>query len=231
MRIGEDMKKSILGFIAFIAMALVMWIFVALKHNRSNIYGHLSKQDSLYIERITGRKIIGDIDTTFISPYMRPTLERFLKQDRRFVKQCVSYALDYNLSDCFSVVHFFYDEDLNCHYDCPDLYVWLYDCEAKKLRSHIKCLGNSTNLLIEKGDTIHRKIRIGRIMIKSTLEGSCSGSCNGFTTTLMFNPQMNNITIHNHHQYFCQTHMTPGFYENAWNEYQMAREVQKHRDK
>ena len=123
MRIGEDMKKGILGFIAFIAMALVMWIFVVLKNNRSNIYGHLSREDSLYIESITGRRIIGDIDTTFISPYMRPTLERFLKQERRFVKQSVSYALDYNLSDCFSVVHFFYDEDLNYHYDYPDLYV------------------------------------------------------------------------------------------------------------
>lgn len=219
------MKKCKIGSIAIIVIALVMGILVVLKHNRSRIYEHLSKQDSLYIERITGRKIIGDIDTTLISPYIRPTLERQLKQERRFVKQCVSLALDYNVSDCFSVVHFFYDEDLNCHYDCPDLYVWLSDCEAKKLRSHIKCLRNSTNILIEKGDTIHRKIRIDRIMIKSTLEGSCSGSCNGFTTTLMFNPQMNNITIHNHHQYFCQTHMTPGFYEKAWNEYQMARKT------
>lgn len=225
MIIAEIMKKCKVGSIAIIVIALVTWIFVVLKHNRSNVYGHLSKQDSLYIERITGRKIIGDIDTMLIPPYMRPTLERQLKQERRFVKQCVSLALDYNVSDCFSVVHFFYDEDLNCHYDCPDLYVWLSDCDAKKLRSHIKCLGNSTNTIIEKGDTIHRKIRIDRIMIKSTLEGSCSGSCNGFTTTLMFNPQMNNITIHNHHQYFCQTHMTPGFYERSWNEYQMARKT------
>lgn len=222
------MKKCVVGLIVLVAVAMVMWIFVVLKHNRSNIFGHLSKQDSLYIESITGRIIIGDIDTTLISPYMRSALECQLKQERRFVKQSVNKALGYIISDCFSVVHFFYDEDLNCHYACPDLYVWLSDCEAKKLRSHILNLRNGTDILIEKSDTIHRKIKMDRIMIKSTLSGSCSGSCNGYTTTLMFNPKMNSITIHNHHQYFCQTHTVPGLYENFWNECQMVREAQNH---
>ena len=83
------------------------------------------------------------------------------------------------------------------------------------------------SIIIEDGDTIHRKVEMKHIMIKSTLSGSCSGSCNGYTTTLLFNSMMNNIMIHHHHQYFCQYHTIPGFYEKCWEESQKAQEAHK----
>ena len=227
-----SMKKKHLCMVTLVATALIMGVLSLLKSNRIQCMGRLSKHDSLFLERVTGRKIIGDIDTTMLSPMRRDNLKRFLEKERKFVKHSIKTALDYNISEDFCIVHFFYDEDLNCDYDCPDLYVWLSDYEAKKLRKHIKNLSNGDSIFIVKSDTLHRKlhrkIKYEHLMIKSTLVGSRSGSYAGYTTILMFNTQMNNITIHNHYHSFCQHHLVPGVYENFWEECQMARETQNH---
>lgn len=221
------MRKFIFGVVVLLTAAMIMGVLGMLKCERSKCVGHLSKRDTLLIERITGRRIIGDIDTTMISQMMCDQLKSFLESERKMVKHAINTALDFNVSEDFSVVHFFYDSILNCHYDCPDYYVWLSNGEVGKLRKHIRNLKVGDSIIIEDGDTIHRKVAMKHIMIESTLSGSCSGSCNGYTTTLLFNPKMNNIVIHNHHQYFCQYHTIPGLYEKCWVEFQKEQEVRK----
>lgn len=175
--------------------------------------GLLTKQDSIEIEQLTGRKIIGEIDTT--EYYYGETMGHYLKQERDFVKRNVDFAFDYNLSEYFSVIHFFYDDELNCHYDCPDMFVWLSDREAEKLRKHISKIKEGDSIIIEKGDTIIRTIHKKR-KLSVTLKGNCLGSCDGYKTTLFLYLRMHGLAIHNHHEYFCQTHMTPGVYERMW---------------
>ena len=177
--------------------------------------GLLTKQDSIVIEQLTGRKIIGDIDTTLLTSYERESLGFYLNREREFVKRSVDMAFDYNLSEYFSVIHFFYDDGLNCHYDCPDMFVWFSDNEAEKLRKQISKIKAGDSLIIEKGDTIIRTIS-KRPGLHASLKGNCLGSCDGYTTTLFLYLRMHGLVIHNHHQYFCQTHMTPGIYETTW---------------
>ena len=177
--------------------------------------GLLTKQDSLEIEQLTGRKIIGDIGTTLLTSYERESLGFYLNRERDFVKRSVDMAFDYNLSEYFSVIHFFYDDGLNCHYDCPDMFVWFSDSEAEKLRKHIGTLKSGDSIIIEEGDTIIRTIS-KRLGLHASLKGNCLGSCDGYTTTLFIYLRMHGLIIHNHHHYFCQTHMTPGTYETTW---------------
>jgi len=176
--------------------------------------GLLTKQDSIEIEQLTGRKIIGEIDTTEFFHYGE-SMWHYLKQERDFVKRNVDLAFDYNLSEYYSAIHFFYDEELNCHYDCPDMFVWLSDGEAEKLRKHISKIKEGDSIIIEKGDTIIRTVH-KKHKLSATLKGNCLGSCDGYKTTLFLYLKMHGLVIHNHHQYFCQTHMTPSIYERKW---------------
>lgn len=175
--------------------------------------GLLTKQDSIEIEQLTGRKIIGEIDST--EYYYGETMGHYLKKERDFVKRNVDLAFDYNLSENFSVIHFFYDDELNCHYDCPDMFVWLSDGEAEKLRKHMSKIKEGDSIIIEKGDTIIRTVH-KKHKLSATLKGNCLGSCDGYKTTLFLYLRMHGLLIHNHHQYFCQTHMIPGIYERKW---------------
>ena len=175
----------------------------------------LTKKDSMEIESLTGRKIIGAIDTTLLTSSERKSLGFYLNHERYFVKRSVDIAFDYNLSGYFSVIHFFYDDGLNCHYDCPDMFVWFSDNEAEKIRKHISKIKEGDSIIIEKGDTIIRTIS-KRPGLHASLKGKCLGSCDGYTTTLFLYLRMHGLVIHNHHQYFCQTHMTPGIYETTW---------------
>ena len=176
--------------------------------------GLLTKQDSLEIEQLTGRKIIGDIDTTLFTSYERESLEFCLEHERNMVIKNMVYALDYNPTDSFSVIHFFYDEKLSCPNDCPDMYVWLSDSEAKRLHQHIDNIKEGDSLITIKGDTILRRIRVMDNSLSVTLGEDYHNG--GVGSTTIFNLGLRSLTIHSHHHSFCQTHMTPGFYELRW---------------
>ena len=207
------MKVKVLSLLI---VGLISVYFVSCEKKIGTINpGLLTKQDSLEIEQLTGRKIIGDIDTTLLTSSERKSLGFYLNRERDFVKRSVDMAFDYNLSEYFSVIHFFYNDDLNCQYDCPDMFVWFPDNEAEKLRKHIGTLKSGDSIIIEEGDTIIRTISKGP-GLHASLKGNCLGSCDGYTTTLYLYLRMHGLIIHNHHQYFCQTHMTPGFYELRW---------------
>ena len=79
------------------------------RHSGNTSVGLLTKQDSIEIEQLTGRKIIGEIDTTEFFHYGE-SMWHYLKQEKDFVKRNVDLAFDYNLSEYYSVIHFFYDE-------------------------------------------------------------------------------------------------------------------------
>ena len=210
----DDMKKGIVGIIILAFLVLLVGTVWMQKNSGNNSVGLLTKQDTIEIEQLTGRKIIGEIDTT---KYFRhgESLGYYLKRERDFVKRNVDLAFDYNLSEYYSVIHFFYDDDLNCQYDCPDMFIWLSDAEAEKLSKHISKIKEGDSIIIEKGDTIIRTIH-KKHKLSVTLKGNCLGSCEGYTMTLSLNHRMHGLVIHNHHQYFCQTHMTPGIYERMW---------------
>lgn len=183
--------------------------------SKSTSVGLLTKQDSMEIEQLTGRKIIGKLDTTLFAPFERKHLAYNIKHEKDLVKRNVDLAFDYNLSEYYSIIHFFYDNELNCQYDCPDMFVWLSDWETEKLRKHISKIKEGDSIIIEKGDTIIRTIH-KKHKLSVTLKGNCSGSCDGYTTTLFLYLRMHGLTIHNHHLYFCQTHMMPSWYETMW---------------
>ena len=111
------MKKGIVGIIVLAFLVLIVGAVGKQRHSGNTSVGLLTKQDSIEIEQLTGRKIIGEIDTTEFFHYGE-SMWHYLKQERDFVKRNVDLAFDYNLSEYYSVIHFFYDEELNCHYDC-----------------------------------------------------------------------------------------------------------------
>lgn len=211
------MKKFILGIIAFVVFALIAGVVKVRNQNVSvpDSEGLLTKQDSIDIEREWGRKIIGDIDTTLLTHNERVNLQIYLKRERDFVRRNMDQAFGYNLSDSFCVVHFFYDEKISCPFDCPDLLIWFADAEVEKLRKHINTCNKCDSIITENGDTIIRTI-CKRPGLHASLKRKCLGSCEGSSTTLYFHHGMKYLTIHNHHHYFCQSHVTPGTYETKW---------------
>ena len=150
------MKVKVLSLL-FVGLLSVLFASCEKKIGTTNV-GLLTKQDSLEIEQLTGRKIIGAIDTTLLTSSERKSLGFYLNRERDFVKRSVDMSFDYNLSEYFSVIHFFYNDDLNCQYDCPDMFVWFPDNEAEKLRKHIGTLKSGDSIIIEEGDTIIRTI-------------------------------------------------------------------------
>ena len=162
--------------------------------------GLLTKQDSLEIEQLTGRKIIGDIDMTLLTSYERESLEFCLEHERNTVIKYMVYALDYNPTDSFSVIHFFYDEKLSCPNDCPDMYVWLSDSEAKRLQLHIGKIEEGDSLITIKGDTILRRIRVMDNSLSVTLGEDYHNGSEGSITIISVG--MKSLTIHSHHHFF-----------------------------
>lgn len=209
------MKKGIVGIIVLAFLVLIIGTMWMQRHSGNTSVGLLTKQDSMEIEQLTGRKIIGKLDTTLFAPFERKHLAYNIKHEKDLVKRNVDLAFDYNLSEYYSIIHFFYDNELNCQYDCPDMFVWLSDWETEKLRKHISKIKEGDSIIIEKGDTIIRTIH-KKHKLSVTLKGKCGGSCDGYTTTLFLYLRMHGLTIHNHHLYFCQTHMMPSWYETMW---------------
>lgn len=209
-----SMKKLIVVIITLVALALILGIVWKQRCSGNNSTSLLTKQDSLEIEQLTGRKIIGDIDTTLLASYERENLEFDLKHERNMVIKYMVYALDYNPTDSFSVIHFFYDEKLSCPNDCPDMYVWLSDSEAKRLQLHIGKIEEGDSLITIMGNTILRRIRVMENSLSVTLGEDYHNGCEGSTT--IFNLGFRSLTIHSHYHHFCQTHMTPGWYERMW---------------
>lgn len=209
-----SMKKLIVVIIAFVVFALILGIVWKQRCSGNISTGLLTKQDSVVIEQLTGRKIIGEIDTTLFAPFERESLEFDLKHERNMVIKNMVYALDYNLTDSFSVIHFFYDEKLSCPNDCPDMYVWLSDSEAKRLHQHIGKLEEGDSLITIKGDTILRRIRVMDNSLSVTFGEDYHNGSEGSTTIISIG--MKSLTIHSHHHFFCQTHTTPGWYERMW---------------
>lgn len=201
--------------LSILIVGLISVLFVSCEKNigTTNV-GLLTKQDSIEIEQLTGRKIIGAIDTTLLTSSERESLEFCLKHERNMVIKNMVYALDYNPTDSYSVIHFFYDEKLSCPNDCPDMYVWLSDSEAKRLHQHIDKIKEGDSLITIKGDTILRRIRVMDNSLSVTLGEDYHNGCEGSIT--IFNLGLRSLTIHSHHHSFCQTHITPGWYERIW---------------
>lgn len=208
-----SMKKLIVGILALVVLALILGIVWMQRRSGNISTALLTKQDSLEIEQLTGRKLIGDIDTTMLTSYERESLEMYLKHERNVIKYMV-YVLDYNPTDSFSVIHFFYDEKLSCPNDCPDMYVWLSGSEAKRLHQHIGKIEDGDSLITIKGDTILRRIRVMNNSLSVTHGEDYHNGSEGSTT--IFNLGLKSLTIHSHHHSFCQTHITPGWYERLW---------------
>ena len=176
--------------------------------------GLLTKQDSLEIEQLTGRKIIGEIDTALFAPFEREYFTYDIKREKDFVIKILIRALDYNISDSFSIIHFFYDNKLSCPKDCPDIYVWLSDPEAVRLQKHISRIADGDSLITIKGDSILRRIRHMDSTLSVTLGEEYHNGREGSTTIIKLG--FRSLSIHSHHHHFCQTHMTPGLYERMW---------------
>lgn len=207
------MKKGVTGLIVLVFVAMIM---VALMQRNSGTActKMLTKQDSVVIEQLTGRKIIGEIDTTLFAPFERRYFAHDLKYEREFVIKILIRALDYHISDNFNVIHLFYDDKLSCPKDCPDMYVWLSDSEAIRLQKHISRISEGDSLITIKGDTILRRINVMDSSLSVTLGEDYHNGCEGSTT--IFNLGWRSLTIHSHHHHFCQTHITPGWYERIW---------------
>ena len=208
------MKKGIVGIIVLAFLVLIIGTMWMQRHSGNTSLGLLTKQDSIEIERLTGRKIIGEIDTTLFAPFERRYFAHDLKYEREFVIKILIRALDYHISDNFNVIHLFYDDKLSCPKDCPDMYVWLSDSEAIRLQKHISRISEGDSLITIKGDTILRRINVMDSSLSVTLGEDYHNVCEGSTT--IFNLGWRSLTIHSHYHHFCQTHMTPGWYERMW---------------
>lgn len=208
------MKKGIVGIIVLAFLVLIIGTMWMQRHSGNTSVGLLTKQDSIEIERLTGRKIIGKLDTTLFAPYERKYIAHDIKREKDYVIKVLFRALDYSVLDSFSVIHFFYDDELSCPNDCPDIYVWLSDREAVRLQKHISRIADGDSLITIRGDSILRRIRYMDNTLSVTLGEDYHNGCEGSTT--IFNLGFRSLSIHSHHHHFCQTHMTPGWYERMW---------------
>ena len=208
------MKKGIVGIIVLTFLILIVGAVGIQRHSGNTSVVLLTKQDSIEIEQLTGRKIIGEIDTTLFTPFECEYFAHDIKHEKDFVIKNLIRALDYNISDSFSVIHFFYDDKLSCPKDCPDIYVWLSDPEAVRLQKHISRIADGDSLITIKGDSILRKIRHMDNTLSVTLGEDYHNGREGSTT--IFNLGLRSLSIHSHHHHFCQTHMKPGWYERMW---------------
>lgn len=208
------MKKSIVGIILLAFLVLIVGAVGIQRHPANTSVGLLTKQDSIEIEQLTGRKIIGEIDTTLFAPFEREYFAFDIKHQKDFVIKILIRALDYNIPDSFSIIHFFYDDKLSCPNDCPDIYVWLSDREAVRLHKHISRIADGDSLITIKGDSILRRIRHMDNTLSVTLGEEYHNGSEESTTIIKLG--FRSLSIHSHHYHFCQTHMTPGWYERMW---------------
>ena len=210
----QIMKKGVVGIIVLAFLVLIVGTVWMQRRSGNTSVGLLTKQDSIEIEQLTGRKIIGEIDTTLFAPFEREYFAFDIKHEKDFVTNTLIRALDYNISDGFSVIHFFYDDKLSCPKDCPDIYVWLSDREAVRLQKYISRIAEGDSLITIRGDSILRRIRHLDNTLSVTLGEEYHNGREGSTTIIKFG--FRSLLIHSHHHHFCQTHMTPGWYERMW---------------
>ena len=197
-----------------------------------------TSDDSVYIEKISNRKII-DIDTTILHAEDRQELNDRLENERVYVDSIMRMAFDDEMPEGYCVVHFFYKEQFNCHMICPDMFVYLSDSTLVSLKKNLNQFPKEEtkdSLITEnfrkidsedKQDTIYRTIKTEGNDYIVTLEGKCWGSCSGFTTIVHVYCEEKYVTIHEHHRYFCQTHDPISYYEYLWR---WQQKIKKHRD-
>ena len=103
----------------------IISVFVSCQRNgKDNTWP--TSDDTVYIEKITNRKII-DLDSTSLSKEEREELTFRLKSERAYVDSTMRLAFDYDMPEGYCVIHFFYNKNFSCGKICPDMFVYLSD--------------------------------------------------------------------------------------------------------
>lgn len=173
--------------------------------------------DTTAIELWTHRKLIS-IDTMMLHPQEREHLAFYLKTERNMVKKYVRFAFEYEIGNDFEVLHFLSDKH-NCHYNCPDIHIQLYDSEFERLYEYLHSFtqGESKSKIKDMEKNVAQRTIVSlKDCFSATIDAECeSSSCEGYKITLQLDYKTKEMTCHIHHRDVCQTH-PEDFYNRIW---------------
>ena len=200
-----------------ISILVIVLLMVSCKQDKRIGINQTTGIDTAAIELRTHRKLIS-IDTMMLHPQEREHLAFYLKTERNIVKENVMVAFDHEIGDDFEVLHFLSDKH-NCHYNCPDIHIQLYDSEYERLYEHLHTFpkGESKSEIKDtKNNIAQRTIVSLKDGFSATIDAECeSSSCKGYEMTLQLDYKTKEMTCHIHHRDVCQTH-PEDFYNRIW---------------
>ena len=208
-----------------IILVTITTLLVSCKHGKQAESQQTMGVDTAAIELRTNRKLIS-IDTIMLHPEERKHLARYIKFERKSMKQSIKDMLDYEIGDGFEVLHFLSDE-YDCLYDCPDIYIQLYQSEFDRLHKYLltfpKGESKSESKIKIKGkfnQIIHRTINsLQDCFIVTTEAKSDSLSSKSSMRKIQLNYETKEMIYHRHHYHSCQTH-PDDYYNIIWKNQQ-----------
>ena len=207
-----------------IILVALTTLLVSCKHGKQAEPQQKTGIDTAAIELRTNRKLIS-IDTIMLHPEERKHLARYMKLERKSMKQSIKDMLDYEIGDGFEVLHFLSDE-YDCLYDCPDIHIQLYQSEFNRLHEYLLTFpkGESkseSKIKIKRkyNQFIHKTINSLQDSFVVTFESRLdSSSSKGTMRKMQLDYETKEMTYHRHHNNGCQTH-PDDYYNIIWKNY------------